>query len=308
MELRQLRYFVRIIETGSMGSAAQDLDIGVSALSQQMSRLENELAIRLLQRTSRGVTPTNAGLAFYSQAQLALRHADDAILAAREARLSGHVSVGMAPSTASILGIPFIHAMQENYADVRLHVVESLSGNLERMINTRQIDLAVVFQKDKILRWSARPILEEQLFLIGSHALLAALPDNPITPEQLAGIPLIMPSQGHGLRGRLDAVCQEHALNVEIVAEIDGLALLMRAVRDGLGATLQPGAAISHLDNDALRVIGVHNPVLSRPNFLVSLSDDELTPAGLAASVVLTKVMRQLVDAGEWPGATLYAY
>ncbi|AWD06978.1 tricarballylate utilization LysR family transcriptional regulator TcuR [Salmonella enterica] len=308
MELRQLRYFVRIIETGSMGSAAQDLDIGVSALSQQMSRLENELAIRLLQRTSRGVTPTNAGLAFYSQAQLALRHADDAILAAREARLSGHVSVGMAPSTASILGIPFIHAMQENYADVRLHVVESLSGNLERMINTRQIDLAVVFQKDKILRWSARPILEEQLFLIGSHALLAALPDNPITPEQLAGIPLIMPSQGHGLRGRLDAVCQEHALNVEIVAEIDGLALLMRAVRDGLGATLQPGAAISHLDNDALRVIGVHNPVLSRPNFLVSLSDDELTPAGLAARVVLTKIMRQLVDAGEWPGATLYAY
>lgn len=308
MELRQLRYFVRIIETGSMGSAAQDLDIGVSALSQQMSRLENELAIRLLQRTSRGVTPTNAGLAFYSQAQLALRHADDAILAAREARLSGHVSVGMAPSTASILGIPFIHAMQENYADLRLHVVESLSGNLERMINTRQIDLAVVFQKDKILRWSARPILEEQLFLIGSHALLAALPDNSITPEQLAGIPLIMPSQGHGLRGRLDAVCQEHALNVEIVAEIDGLALLMRAVRDGLGATLQPGAAISHLDNDALRVIGVHNPVLSRPNFLVSLSDDELTPAGLAARVVLTKVMRQLVDAGEWPGATLYVY
>ncbi|EIL6896890.1 tricarballylate utilization LysR family transcriptional regulator TcuR [Salmonella enterica] len=308
MELRQLRYFVRIIETGSMGSAAQDLDIGVSALSQQMSRLENELAIRLLQRTSRGVTPTNAGLAFYSQAQLALRHADDEILAAREARLSGHVSVGMAPSTASILGIPFIHAMQENYADVRLHVVESLSGNLERMINTRQIDLAVVFQKDKILRWSARPILEEQLFLIGSHALLAALPDNPITPEQLADIPLIMPSQGHGLRGRLDAVCQEHALNVDIVAEIDGLALLMRAVRDGLGATLQPGAAISHLDNDALRVIGVHNPILSRPNFLVSLSDDELTPAGLAARVVLTKVMRQLVDAGEWPGATLYAY
>ncbi|QSG18315.1 tricarballylate utilization LysR family transcriptional regulator TcuR [Salmonella enterica subsp. enterica serovar Typhimurium] len=301
MELRQLRYFVRIIETGSMGSAAQDLDIGVSALSQQMSRLENELAIRLLQRTSRGVTPTNAGLAFYSQAQLALRHADDAILAAREARLSGHVSVGMAPSTASILGIPFIHAMQENYADVRLHVVESLSGNLERMINTRQIDLAIVFQKDKILRWSARPILEEQLFLIGSHALLAALPDNPITPEQLAGIPLIMPSRGHELRGRLDAVCQEHALNVEIVAEIDGLALLMRAVRDGLGATLQPGAAISHLDNDALRVIGVHNPVLSLPNFLVSLSDDELTPAGLAARVVLTKVMRQLVDAGEWP-------
>lgn len=307
MELRQLRYFVRIVETGSMGNAALDLNIGVSALSQQMAKLESELAIRLLQRTSRGVTPTNAGLAFYSQAQLALRHADDAILAAREARLSGHVSVGMAPSTASILGIPFIHAMRENYADVRLHVVESLSGNLERMIHTRQIDLAIVFQKEKILRWSARPILEERLFLIGAPPLLASITQENISPAQLAHIPLIMPSQGHGLRGRLDAICQEHALNLDIVAEIDGLALLMHAVRSGLGATLQPGAAISHIDQQALRVIGVHNPILSRPNFLVSLSDDELTPAGLAARVVLTKVMRQLVEAGSWPGATLYA-
>lgn len=115
-----------------------------------------------------------------------------------------------------------------------------------------------------------------------------------------------MPSQGHGLRGRLEAIAQEHALQVDIVAEIDGLTLLMRAVRDGLGATLQPGAAISRLDQDDLRVIGVHNPVLSRPNFLVSLSDDELTPAGLAARVVLGKVMRELVEADRWPGATLY--
>ena len=307
MELRQLRYFVRIVETGSMGIAALDLGIGVSALSQQMTRLENELSIRLLQRTSRGVTPTNAGLAFYSQAQLALRHADDAILASREARLSGHVSVGMAPSTASILGIPFTHAMREHYADVRLHVVESLSGNLERMINTRQIDLAVVFQKEKILRWNARPVLEERLFLIGTHELLADIPDDTITPAQLANIPLIMPSQGHGLRGRLEAICQEHGLRVDIATEIDGLTLLMRAVGSGLGATLQPGAAISHLEREALRVIGVHNPVLSRPNFLVSLSDDELTPAGLAVRVILTKVMRELVETGHWPGATLYA-
>ncbi|PMC22214.1 LysR family transcriptional regulator, partial [Klebsiella aerogenes] len=64
--------------------------------------------------------------------------------------------------------------------------------------------------------------------------------------------------------------------------------------------------AISHLDSEALRVIGVDNPVLSRPNFLVSLSDDELTPAGLAARVILTKVMRQLVETGCWPGASLY--
>ena len=305
MELRQLRYFVRIVETGSMGHAAADLDIGVSALSQQMTRLENELSIRLLQRTSRGVVPTSAGLAFYSQAQLAIRHADAAILAAREARLSGHVSVGMPPSTASVLGIPFISAMQQKYADVRLHLVESLSGNLARMIATRQLDLAVGFQQEKKPRWSASPILEERLFIIGTPALLANVAEETIAPAQLADIPLIMPSAGHGLRSRLEAICQEHSMAVNIVAEIDGLTLLMNAVRAGLGATLQPGAAISHLSDAPLRVLGVHNPILSRPNFLVSLNDSELTPAALAARVLLSKTMRQLVHAGAWPGATL---
>ncbi|WP_058909853.1 LysR family transcriptional regulator [Entomohabitans teleogrylli] len=306
MELRQLRYFVRIVETGSMGRAAVDLNVGVSALSQQIGRLENELAIRLMQRTSRGIVPTDAGLAFYSQAQLALRYADAAVLAAREARLSGHVSVGMAPSTASVLGVAFIEAMRERYADVRLHVVESLSGNLARMINTRQLDLAIVFQQDLIQRWSAQPVLEERLFLIGTRRMPGGLPFGPLEPDALAAIPLLMPSPGHGLRARLDTLCQQHALQLNIVAEIDGLALLMDAVRSGLGATLQPGAVVSRFNDPQLRVVDIHNPVLSRPNFLVSLSDDELSPAGLAARVVLRDVMQRQVALGHWPGATLY--
>lgn len=67
MELRQLRYFVRIVELGSMGRAAADLDMVQSALSQQISRLEGELSTRLLQRTSKGAVPTEAGLAFFSR-------------------------------------------------------------------------------------------------------------------------------------------------------------------------------------------------------------------------------------------------
>ena len=82
MELRQLRYFVRVAELGSMGRAAADLGVVTSALSQQISRLESELATRLLVRSAAGVSPTDAGLAFLRQAQLALRHADDAVLAA----------------------------------------------------------------------------------------------------------------------------------------------------------------------------------------------------------------------------------
>lgn len=83
MELRQFRYFVRVVELGSMGRAAADLGVHTSALSQQISRLEGELATRLLQRTAAGALPTDAGMAFFHQAQLALRHADDAAQGAR---------------------------------------------------------------------------------------------------------------------------------------------------------------------------------------------------------------------------------
>ena len=90
MELRQLRYFVRIVELGSMGRAAVDLDMVQSALSQQISRLESELSTRLLQRTAKGAVPTEAGLAFFREAQLALRHADQA---ARRRRRRGSRAV-----------------------------------------------------------------------------------------------------------------------------------------------------------------------------------------------------------------------
>src|SRR3546814_16670229 len=106
MEIRQLRYFVCEVEAGSMGKAARELGVVTSALSQQISRLESELATRLLQRTGTGVVPTDAALAFFRPAQLALLHVDAAAPAAKQARLSGHVSEGMATSTGAGMGLP----------------------------------------------------------------------------------------------------------------------------------------------------------------------------------------------------------
>ena len=83
MELRQLRYLVRVIELGSISRAALDMELVQSALSQQISRLESELCTRLLQRSPKGVIPTEAGLAFFREAQLVLRHAEQAARAAR---------------------------------------------------------------------------------------------------------------------------------------------------------------------------------------------------------------------------------
>lgn len=306
MELRQLRYFVRVVELGSFSRAALDLQLVQSALSQQVSRLEGELATRLLQRTRQGVLPTDAGLAFFREAQLALRHADQAGRAAREARLSGTVSVGLAPTTASILGLPFIKAMRDRYPDVRVHMVESLSGHLSQMLNSRQLDLAVLFDTDPARRWSVTALLDEKLFLIRSAGFAASIPQK-VRLAHLKGIPLILPTGPHGLRSAVDAAFERAKVKMKLAGEIDSLPMLMEAVDAGLGCTVQPGAAVGRYSDAESRFLlsEITDPQTKRRNSLCSLSDDELSPAALAARVVLAGCVRDLLDQGRWAGASM---
>ncbi|QDL37668.1 LysR substrate-binding domain-containing protein [Rhodoferax sediminis] len=306
MELRQLRYFIRVVELGSMGRAAADLGVVTSALSQQISRLEGELSARLLQRTTTGVVPTDAGVAFWRQAQLALRHVDEAARAAQHARLSGHVSVGLAPSTASVLALPLMSGLRARYPDIRLHLVESLSGNLAAMLNARQLDLAVLFETEAAQRWSVTPLLDERLFVVGSPQLTGMPRGKQVRLKEIGALPLIMPSGTHGLRAIVATAFARAKCEPNIVADIDGLAILMDAVQAGLAATIQPGAATSRLPADVVRLVQVADAGVRRRNLLASLSDDELSPAALATRVVLTDVVRELVAGSHWAGASLH--
>jgi len=305
MELRQLRYFVKVCELRSMGRTALELGLATSALSQQISRLEGELSTRLLNRSSTGVTPTDAGLAFLQQAHLTLRHADEAVRAAQQARLSGHVSIGLPPTTASVLGVPLIQAMSQRYPEVRLHLVEALSGHLAAMLNARQLDLAVQFQTDTARRWSVLPLLDEKLFVIGRADLPGLPAGRQVRLAQLGALPLIMPSASHGLRSTLNGAFARARVAPRVVAEIDGLGLLMDAVRAGHGATIQPGAATARTDEGLVQV-RIADAQVGRRNVLASLSDDELSPAALATRVVMVDVAHSLVRAGRWAGATLH--
>lgn len=310
MELRQLRYFVRTVELGSIGRAALDLDLVPSALSQQISRLEGELSTRLLQRKAKGVVPTEAGLAFFREAQLTLRHADQAARVAQHARLTGTVSVGLAPTTAAVLAMPFMRAMRERYPDLRLHMVESLSGHLTAMLNARQLDLAILFNTQAATRWSVMPLLEEKLLLIRARRHMsptAAASTRSISTARLAKLPLILPTGTHGLRSVIDAAFVREGAALQLVAEIDSLAMLMDTVDAGFGATVQPGAAVGRWPDAAERfhMAPLADGEARRRNAVCSLSDDELSPAALAARIVLTETARALVRAGHWPGASL---
>ena len=315
MELRQLRYFVRVVELGSISRAALDLNLVQSALSQQITRLESELSTRLLQRSPQGVTPTEAGVAFFREAQLTLRHAQQAIRAAQQARLTGSVSVGLAPTTAAVLGLPLMQAMRDRYPDVRLHMVESMSGHLSSMLNARQLDLAVLFDLptgaslsvQTARRWSVLPLIEEEVFFIMARAASKpGLPDT-LRMAQLKDRPLILPTGPHGLRSTLDAAFLRAKLTPTVALEVDSLALLMDAVHAGVGATLQPWAAVARqVDAElSLCMARISDHQIKRSNWLCGLSEDELSPAALAARVVLADCVRSLVGSGVWKGAAL---
>lgn len=310
MELRQLKYFVRVVELGGMSRAALDLDLVQSTLSQQISRLESELSTRLLQRSSKGVLPTEAGLAFFREAQLTLRHAEQAARAAQQARLTGTVSVGLASTTASVLGLPLMQAMGERYPDVRLHMVESMSGHLTAMLNARQLDLAVLFDAGAARRWSVLPLLEEKLFLIRAlqpRPAAASAGTDSLRMAHLKGLPLILPTGAHGLRSTLDAAFARAKFKPLLVAEIDSLALSMDLVSAGVGSTVQPWAALGRIADAAQRFqwLEIADARVCRGNALCSLSDDELSPAALATRVVLADCARALVRSGQWRGARL---
>jgi LysR family tcuABC transcriptional regulator len=315
MELRQLSYFVKVVEAGSISRAALELDLVQSALSQQITRLEGELSTRLLQRTPQGVTPTEAGVAFFREAQLTLRHAEQAVRSAQQARLIGSVSVGLAPTTAAVLGLPLMQAMRERYPDVRLHMVESMSGHLSGMLNARQLDLAVLFDSpirdsqhlQTARRWSVWPLLEEDIFLIAARSTRSSKAAQSLCMADLAQEPLILPTGPHGLRSTLNSAFARAKVTPQVMLEIDSLTMLMDAVRSGLGGTLQPWAAVSRLgpERDHLYMARITDHQVQRVNLLCGLSDEELSPAALATRVVLADCARSLVQGGAWRGSSI---
>src|SRR5712692_7737144 len=106
LDLRQLRYFVAIVDAGSVSRAALVLHIAQPAMSQQLAHLEREIGTKLLRRSVRGVAPTDAGKAVYRHAQTLLKLAAETANVARGAGAgaSGRVRIGLPSSIAMILG------------------------------------------------------------------------------------------------------------------------------------------------------------------------------------------------------------
>jgi LysR family transcriptional regulator, regulatory protein for tcuABC len=309
MDVRQLKYFVQVVESGSFSSASRQLFIAQPALSTQVARLEDEVGKPLLVRSVRGVVPTENGEALYHHAKFVLRQIEEAVQVARQeyASVQGRVTLGLAPSTSAVVALPLLRRLKEKYPRILLNVVVGLPVHMEERARQSLLDVAVLFSKTAASELTLEPLLEEEVFLIVPAGSSLVPPDRQeLTLAEVAALPLVMASPGQNLRHRLDVEFERANLEPKLVAEIDSLQLMMRYAAEIGGAAIQTMAGTR--SGGALedwRLLRISDTPILRPSYLYAQPVQRLSHAASVVRTELRQLVHELVASREWTGVKL---
>lgn len=314
MEIRQLRYFVKIADLGSVSRASLALHIAQPALSQQMAQLEAELGQALLLRSRSGVSMTSAGEAFYRHAQRILRELSDLPRAVMNAGdgLSGTVTLGLPQSNAARFAMPLLERLAREHPGIELSLFEEISGNVLRHLRGGRLDLGVVVHDADAALVEAIHLMDEQLFVAAAPGLLAHwldLPSDPHEPlglELLARLPLALPSREHGVRLLVEQALLARQIQLprtRITA--NSMPIMLQAARAGLAATVAPWAALADdLQRGSLHALTLA-PSLARRVHVCHHAEMPLGSAAQAVLDLLVRTTREAVMQGDWQGVLL---
>src|SRR5262245_31090056 len=147
MDIRQLRYFLGVLEAGSLSKAAGPLHVAQPALGAQIRNLERELGVNLLRRHARGVAPTRAGELLAQRAAVLLRDLSRVKqeITDLDSVPSGRVTLGLTSTPAQVLGATIVERCREKYPRVRLVITEARPGELLEMVAREEADLGLAF-------------------------------------------------------------------------------------------------------------------------------------------------------------------
>jgi LysR family transcriptional regulator, nitrogen assimilation regulatory protein len=303
--LRQLRYFVAAVDSGSISQAAIALSIAQPAVGQQISELEANLGATLLARTARGVRPTEIGAIVYAQAQAVLRQVGQLPLLARAAprTVAGTVSLGLISSLAARLTVPLVAACRERFPQVRLRIVEGTSVTIREFVNTMRVDVGLVFESAAAPGVVRRPLFEQRLFAL---ELAGTEKSDAVSLAELAGRPLVLPSAPNTIRGAIDRAFLARGLQPDIVAETSSLSGLFGTVRAGLGTAILPMGEIPvGINADGLRIRLIRPQICLTASTILSALTPPETPAHAIHELLCALVLAQVSVSGAWRGASL---
>ena len=302
MELRQLRYLIGVCEAGGVLAASKTLHVAQPALSQSIAALEKELGVRLFLRTNRGMTLTDTGRILLEHAYVVLADVERARRAVQDTAydIQGEVVIGLPTTVALVATLPILRATRVQYPKLKLKIIESHSGFLREWLRSGRLDLSVLFVSGDKSAFEYRLLLEERLVLVTSAR------DAPRAKEaslnSLASMPLVLPTQEHGLRRIVDRAFAEHGLVLNVIAEIDSLPNIKKAVQEGIARTiLSPGAVADEVIAGTLVVRPIVKPYILRQIACATSLTRPVTPATAAMITLITQQMHSLVKEHLWP-------
>lgn len=240
MDIRQLKYFVTIVDCGSLSKAADQLYIAQSSLSLQLQTLEVELKTKLLLRSSQGVKPTESGKTLYRHARAMLRELDKINHAMKHGASgeTGTVAVGLPTTVAAFLAHPLFDRIYTKFPGIHLHILETMSGYLAELLASGRLEMAVLFRDTPTRGVFVQPLFDEDLYLFGNAGLPEGVGIDQCPMKCLDGIPMVLPSTFHTLRPIIERNFASVGGELNVVAEIDSLPTRMAIARAGSACTI----------------------------------------------------------------------
>ena len=308
MDVRQLRYFAAIVASGSISRAAAELNVAQPALSLHVRNMEADLGVDLLHRTPQGVQPTEAGTILYRHARTILQQFEEA---QREVKgsadePSGEVRLGLPSGISRMVGVPIVLAARERLPKVTVHIAEAMSGYVLDWLRLGRVDLALLYGVAEDRNLHSTGLLTETLVLFGPAEGGEARPSGEtVGYRELAGLPLILPGTGNGLRDGVDEAAALHGIRLDPILEIDAFVAIRDVVERGIGYSILPAHLVAREVEEGRLAIWQLEPALKRTVHLVRPTDRPPTLAAKATEALCRDVLRDLVSSGEWPMARL---
>ena len=266
MDLRQLRYLVALADERHFTRAAAREHVAQPALSQQIRKLEEEVGVALVERTTRKVSITDAGELLVARARRILSecNAAHAELEALRGILTGHVSVGamhtMGPVDVS-LALAIFH---QRHPGVELTVLEQSSEELAEMLRDDVLDLAYLSVTERIESHGLglHQLVSEEIVLIlpQSHPLAKR---SGVRMSELAGEQFISYREGSRLRELLNRAAREAGFDPQVMLESNESRRIRRLVARGMGVAILPRSDTEGAGAD-VAVVKLDQPALTR--------------------------------------------
>lgn len=299
MDIRRLKSFIVIVDTGSITRAADVLHIAQPALSQQLAALEDHFRQKLLIRSQQGVSMTEAGKAVYRHAQIILRQMDQAQADVKAAgdTLVGRVSVGLVPfSSAATLSVDLLTETRKRHPGILLHLTESVGQTYSQMIMNGRLEMALIHGTGPIKGVRFEPVFVEEFHLVAHRDFGVEPGDAPLALSALNDVPLLLPPPYNFVRRAIDLAFTRARFSLNVVAEVEIVRTLARAVSGGVGATIMPRAIAERIiaESSEPLVSRMVTPKIEETLSLCVSDQSELSEPALAVRSILMELTARL--------------